>query len=56
MSKIISITPLKPCEGLPFCNCEIKTTDGIEQGLLHDSVIDAYDKQGLVIWEDDTNE
>ena len=56
MNKIISITPLEPCGNLPFCKCEIKTTEGIEQGLVSNSIIDAYDEKGLVIWEDDDNE
>lgn len=56
MSKIISITPLEPCENLPFCKCEIKTTEGTKQGLVSDSVIEAYDAKGLVIWEVDDNE
>lgn len=56
MSKIISITPLETCGNLPFCRCEIKTTEGITKGLVSDAVIEAYNKKGLVIWEDDENE
>ena len=56
MSNIIYIIPLTPLENSPFCNCEIKTSEGIKKGLVSNSIIDAYDKKGLVIWEDDKNE
>ena len=54
--KIISITPLKLCEDIPFCDCEINTTEGIKRGAVSNSMIEAFDKKGLVIWRDDENE
>lgn len=54
--RIISITPLKICEEIPFCDCEINTTEGIKLGCVSNSMIEAFDKKGLVIWRGNKNE